>query len=87
MTRYHAALRTADDADLEIIAGGLLDAVREVKAEGLKPEGDPAVMLYGARIAFVTHADMATEHMYRQLVDVCEARHRLAVSGQFGARQ
>lgn len=89
MSRFQTALRLADDnPDLEGVATRLLQAVREAKAEGVnQPEDDPAVMLLGVRVAFMTHADIGTTSMYRQLIDLCDARARANVIGSFGARQ
>lgn len=76
-----------DNLDIEGIVKCLLAAVHEVKAEGGFPETDPAVMLFGVRVAFMTHADMGTDQMYRQLIDLCEARAQSAVIETFGVRQ
>lgn len=75
MNRHQAALRLADDRpDIEGIAQRFLDAVREAKAENVDPGNDPAVLLLGTRIAFMTHADVTTSLMHRRLIDLCEAK-------------
>lgn len=86
MNRYQAALTMEKDAiDLEGVADRFLNAVREVKAEGRLPENDPAVMLIGGTVAFWTHADVGTQSMYRQLIDLCESRAVSANVAQFHA--
>lgn len=88
MNRYQLALRMADDnPNLKGLAERFLSAVCESMAEGKEPDADPAVMLIGARIAFLVHADIGTNSMYRQLIDKCELHARDAVVQSIGARQ
>lgn len=88
MNRHSTALRIADDnPDLFGLAERFLASVREASAEGKDPAADPAVMLIGARIAFLVHADIGTTSMYRQLIDKCETHARDAVVQSTGARQ
>lgn len=80
MTRHSTVLSLhRDQPDIEGIAVHLLSAIRETKAEGKDPSADPAVMLLGARLSFLTHADVATEIMYRKLIDACEQREAAVI--------
>jgi hypothetical protein len=88
MNRHATALRMADDnPDLLGLAERFLAAVREAEAEGKSPDADPAVMLIGARISFLVHADIGTNSMYRQLIEKCELHARDAVVQSTGALQ
>jgi hypothetical protein len=88
MNRYRTALRLADDdPNLPALAERFLSAVKEAEAEGQEPTVDPAVMLMGARIAFLTHADIGTNAMYRQLIDRCEACAQQLRAQNLGIRQ
>lgn len=79
MNRFETVIRLADDRpDLEGVAERLLNAVRETKAAGEDPQTDPAVLLMGAHIAFVVHADVSTDVMYRKLIDQCSMRAHAA---------
>ena len=88
MNRHATALRMAvDNPDLLGLAERFLGAVQESQAEGKAPGADAAVMLIGARIAFLVHADIGTSSMYRQLIDKCELHARDAVVRSVGATQ
>lgn len=55
---------------------GLYDAVAECEVEGIEePQRDPAVMVFGAFIAFHTHCDVNTRNGYMALLEMCRARH------------
>jgi hypothetical protein len=61
---------------LETLAAGLVQAIEEAKAEGIvDPSSDPAVQVFGAFIAFHTHADVSTVGGYYELIERCRERH------------
>lgn len=63
------------EVPLKTLAQGLVDAIEEAEAEGISdPSRDPAVLVFGAFIAFHTHADVSTVGGYMQLIDVCRER-------------
>lgn len=73
MNRYDTALATAGEETipLSIVAANLLSAVIETENEGKDPSCDPAVMLIGMQVAFLTHADYTTKTTYDKLLEVC----------------
>lgn len=60
---------------LKVLAEGLVAAINESEAEGVEPDRDPAVMLFGAFIAFHTHADVMHVRGYHDLIEQCQERH------------
>jgi len=59
-----------------MLAHGLVDAVVEAQVEGIDdPSRDPAVMLFGAFIAFHTHVDVNTVSGYNRLIELCRERY------------
>jgi hypothetical protein len=59
-----------------MLAQGLVEAIIEAETEGIPdPSNDPAVMLFGAFIAFHTHADVNTVLGYKKLIELCRVRH------------
>lgn len=60
---------------LKALAAGLVQAIDEAEAEGVvDPSRDPAVLVFGAFIAFATHADVSTVGGYNQLIEDCRER-------------
>jgi hypothetical protein len=61
---------------LRTLAQGLLDAVVEAEVDGITDIAhDPAVMAFGAFVAFHTHCDVATASNYLDAVARCAERH------------
>lgn len=59
-----------------MLAQGLVDAIVEAECEGVEdPSRDPAVMVFGAFIAFHTHVDVNTRKGYLTLIEMCRERH------------
>jgi hypothetical protein len=70
------AVNILGEISLRTLAQGLLDAVIETEAEGITDPGrDPAVMAFGAFIAFHTHCDVATASNYLDAIERCAERH------------
>lgn len=78
MKRYLDALEVATPGvaspGLPAITRMLLEAIDEIEAEGGKPDLDPAVLVFGAFIAFHTHADVNTTLGFHKLLDLCQTR-------------
>lgn len=63
------------EVPLKALAEGLVQAIEEAEAEGVTdPSRDPAVLIFGAFIAFHTHADVSTVGGYHQLIEHCRER-------------
>lgn len=61
---------------LRALAQGLVDAIDEAVVDGVTdPSRDPAVLVFGAFIAFHTHADVSTVGGYMGLIEECHARY------------
>lgn len=61
---------------LPYLAARFSEAVEEAQDEGLAdPSRDPAVMLFGALIAFHTHADVNSVNGFHQLIELCRERY------------
>lgn len=61
---------------LKTLAQGLVDAISEAEVDGVEdPSRDPAVLVFGAFIAFHTHADVSTVKGYQDLIELCRLRH------------
>lgn len=64
------------EVPLKTLAQGLVDAIDEAEAEGIQdPSRDPAVLVFGAFIAFHTHADVSTVGGYQDLIEACRQRY------------
>lgn len=56
---------------------GLYQAILECHTEGIvDPSRDPAVMLFGAHIGFLTHSDVLTLGGYSEMLEACADRER-----------
>jgi len=71
--RHTLALSTIDSnvVPLSILAENLLVAAVEAETEGRDPSTDPAVILIGLQVAFLTHADSGILGRDR-LIEACE---------------
>lgn len=64
------------EVPLRTLAQGLIDALDEAEIDGvIDPSLDPAVLVFGAFIAFHTHADVSTVGGYNDLIEQCRARY------------
>lgn len=64
------------EVPLKTLAEGLVKAIEEAEASGSPdPSRDPAVMVFGAFIAFHTHADIMSVGGYYELIDACRERY------------
>lgn len=64
------------EVPFKALAYGLVQAIEESEVEGIEdPSSDPAVMLFGAFIAFHTHVDANTVKGYRDQIEACRERH------------
>lgn len=61
---------------LRALAEGLVQALDEAEADGVEnPASDPAVQVFGAFIAFHTHADVSTVGGYLEKIEQCRERY------------
>lgn len=61
---------------LKALAEGLVSAIEEAEVDGVAdPSRDPAVLVFGAFIAFHTHADVSTVAGYHELIEQCRERY------------
>lgn len=68
---------SAGRADLLTAVVGMYEAIVECEAEGVEdPSRDPAVMLFGAHVAFLTHFDVNTVQGYSSLLEQCAVREK-----------
>ena len=76
MKRHELPVRASQVEEISLLAmcENLLQAVQEVQAEGKEPSHDPAVMVLGANLAFMTHADVTSRGMYRDMIERCLAQ-------------
>lgn len=64
------------EVPLKALAQGLVDAIAEAEVDGVRdPSRDPAVLVFGAFIAFHTHADVSTVGGYNKLIEQCRIRY------------
>ena len=64
------------EVPLKALAEGLVQAIEEAEVDGVPdPSRDPAVLVFGAFIAFATHADVSTVGGYNQLIEHCRERY------------
>lgn len=64
------------EVPLKALAQGLVDAIAEAEVDGVEdPSRDPAVLVFGAFIAFHTHADVSTVGGYHDLIETCRQRY------------
>lgn len=71
------ALHEAGGADLRSVVAGMVEALIECDAEGVEDAShDPAVMLFGAHVAFLTHFDINTMQGYTSLLNSCATREK-----------
>lgn len=64
------------EVPLKALAQGLVDALEEAEVDGVSdPSRDPAVLVFGAFIAFHTHADVSTVGGYHDLIEMCRERY------------
>lgn len=80
MDRHSLALSTLDSevVPLSILAENLLVAAVEAETEGRNPSTDPAVMLIGLQVAFLTHADSGILSR-EQLIEACELNNAVQI--------
>lgn len=78
--RFEAALwAQGSNLTLGQTARMLVRAVFEAEMDGVDPHTDPAVMLLGIQISFMTHADLNTELNMEQLMKSCATSKAAAV--------
>lgn len=71
------------DVPFKMVAQGLLDAINEAEVEGIAdPSRDPAVMLFGAYVAFHTHVDVNTVRGYHEQLELCRERQEQGMTRQ-----
>lgn len=64
---------------LKALALGLVQALEEAEIDGVEdPSRDPAVLVFGAFIAFHTHADVSTIGGYLDKIEECRERYETA---------
>lgn len=72
MRRFMQAINiTRINVEMSVLSAGFSEAVGDAIADGVSPDNDPAVLLYGAFIAFRTHADVNTVGGYKKLIELC----------------
>lgn len=71
--RHNVALTMfGNETDLRALAYGILIANDEAIGEGINPHSDPAVLLIGCQLAFVTHTDSMSRRLLQDLISACE---------------
>ena len=76
-TSIRALHDATGQADLLEAVVGMYEAIVECGVEGIEdPSRDPAVMLFGAHVSFLTHFDVNTAQGYSTLLERCAVREK-----------